>query len=154
VNVGLLEGEKMKVKEFLRGIRSEQTEIELLLLKVDNITLIHALVYDNDKIQGNYTSDLSETVIKNAALLNAIDKKVRALQKKQVKAFKMINSLENDSQRQILLMYYLSRKKQAHTELTRPYTLEEVAEELHFSSDHVKHIHGAALNALRKKALA
>lgn len=144
----------MEVKEFLRGIRSEQTEIELLLLKVDNITLIHALVYDNDKIKGNYTSDLSETVIKNAALLNAIDRKVQELQEKQKKAYDMIYELENDSQRQILLMYYLSRKKQEHTELTRPYTLDEVAEELHFSLSRVKHIHGKALQTLRKKALA
>jgi hypothetical protein len=142
------------VKEFLRGIRSEQTEIELLLLKVDNITLIHALVYDNDKIQGNYTSDLSETVIKNAALLNKIDRKVKELQDKQVKAYNLIYELENDSQRQIMLMYYLSRKKQDHTELTRPYSFEEVAEELHFAPGYVRHVHGAALNALRKKALA
>lgn len=140
----------MEIKEFLRGIRSEQTEIEVLLLKVDNITLIHALVYDNDRIQGNYTSDLSETVIKNAGLLNAIDKKVKEFQEHQLKAYNMIYKLENDSQRQIMLMYYLSRKKQDHSELTRPYSFDEVAEELHFSPGYVRHVHGAALNTLRK----
>ena len=144
----------MDVKEFLRGIRSEQTELEVLLLKVDNITLIHALVYDHDKVQGSFSTDLSETVIKNAALLNAIDKKVREFQEHQIKAYDMIYELENDSQRQILLLYYLSRKKQSHTKLTRPYSFEEVAEELHFSPGYVRHVHGNALSELRKKAPA
>lgn len=147
----------MDVKQFLRKIRAEQTEIELLLLKIDNITVIHAIVYDRDKVSTSNDSDLSDIAIKNAALLNAIDRKIKDLQEHQTKAFNLISGLENDAQRQILYLYYLSRKKrEGKYVISAPYSFDDVAEELGYSSGYVRHLHGDALAALRKmeKALA
>ena len=152
----------MDVKEFLRRIRTEQTELELMLLKKNNMIYIRALTFDKDKINTSVSEDLSEMAIKNNALLLAIDRKIRQLQKNQLRAYKMINGLEDDNQRQIMLMYYLTRKESENSEITSPYSLDEVAEALNFSNSYVKHLHGDALNVLRemkkpyktKKALA
>lgn len=145
----------MDIKDFLRRIRSEQTELEIMLLKKNNIVVIHALTFDKDKITSSGTGlDLSDIAIKDNELLLAIDKKIKQLQRNQLKAYKLINDLEDDTQRQILLMYYLSRKESDSQEITAPYSLDEVAEALNFSGSYVKHIHGDALNALRKKKKA
>ena len=143
----------MDVKQFLKQIRSEQTEIELLLLKKNNIILIRALKFTADKVQASSDKDLSDYAIKNGALLNALDKKINEFHKNQLIAYDLINSLENDNQRKMMLMYYLTRKDTGR-ELTRPYSLEEVADELNYSSSYIRHLHGSALEALRKKAPA
>lgn len=141
----------MDVKKFLRKIRSEQTELELLLLKRDNIVVIHGMTYDKDKVQISASGDnLSEIAIKNAELLNAIDKKIKQYNENQQKALDLIFSLEDDAQRQVLMMYYMTRKSQENSRLTTPYSLAEVADFLNMSFDYVRHVHGDALNALRK----
>ena len=141
----------MDIKAFLRKIRTEQTELELLILKKNNIVVVHALSFDHDKIQSNSTGDLSDIAIKDNGLLLAIDKKIRSLQAHQLKAYNLIFKLENDVQRKILFMYYLSRKKTEYNELTRPYSLQEVAEELDYDAGYVRHVHRDALQALREK---
>lgn len=144
----------MDVKQFLRQIRTEYTELELMLLKKNNMIFIRALTFDKDKINTNVSEDLSEMAIKNNALLLAIDKKIQKLQKNQLKAYNMINELEDDNQRQVMLMYYLTRKESENKEITSPYSLDEVAEALNFSGSYVKHLHGDALTELRKKEKA
>jgi DNA-directed RNA polymerase sigma subunit (sigma70/sigma32) len=141
----------MDVKAFLRKIRAEHTELELLLLKKNNIILIHALRFDKDKIQTNSRYTLEDQAIKDNGLILAIDNKIKSFQEHQLQAYDLISSLDNELQRSILIMYYLSRKKSAYNELSRPYSLEEVAEELNYTESYVKHIHGDALNALREK---
>ena len=139
----------MDVKDFLRKIRSEYTELELMLLKKNNMVYIRALTFDKDKINTSVSEDLSEVAIKNNALLSAIERKIRQLQKNQLRAYNMINGLEDDNQRKIMLMYYLTRKESENHEITSPYSLDEVAEALNFSGSYVKHLHGNALNVLR-----
>ena len=146
----------MDVKTFLRKLRTEYTELELLLLKNNNIILIHALRYDRDKVQASVNFALEEQAIKNNGMLLAIDKKLKDFQERQEKAFSMISELDNELQRTTLIMYYLSRKKEGHNELTRPYSLEEVAQELQYTEGYIRHVHGDALKILREneKALA
>lgn len=139
----------MDVKAFLRKLRTEYTELELLLLKKNNIILIHALRFDKDKIQTNGVFSLEEQAIKNNGLLIAIDKRLKAFQDNQLKAYNMIEQLENDLQRTTLIMYYLSRKQSEFNELSRPYSLEEVAQELNFTEGYIRHVHGDALKILR-----
>lgn len=141
----------MDIRKFLRKIRNERSELELLLLKRDNITVIHGLTYDRDKVITSNGGDLSEMAIKNARLLNRIDKLIRTFDRNQHKAMNIIYSLTDSVQRQVMVIYYLTRKKTEFSQITSPYTLEEVAAIMSLSFTHVRHIHGEALDILRKQ---
>lgn len=144
-------GDRMDIRKFLRKIRNERSELELLLLKRDNITVIHGLTYDQDKVTTSHDGDLSEMAIKNAKLLNKIDKMIRTFNRNQHKAMNIIYSLSDSVQRQVMVKYYLTRKETELSEITSPYTLEEVADSMSLSFTHVRHIHSEALQVLQKK---
>ena len=141
----------MDVRKFLRRIRDERTELEILLMKRDNITVIHGISYTGDRVMSSHNKDLSDMAIKNARLLNVIDRKVAKFKDNQQRAMDLIYDLHDSTQRQIMIMYYLSRKETPYSRLTFPYSLEEVSQAMCLSFNRVRHIHGEALQILRKK---
>ena len=141
----------MDVRKFLRRVRDERTELEILLMKRDNITVIHGISYTGDRVMSSHNSDISDITIKNARLLNVIDRKIKRFKENQQKAMDMIYILPDSVHRQVMIMYYLSRKETPYSRLTFPYSLEEVSQAMCLSFNRVRHIHGEALQTLRKK---
>lgn len=140
------------VKDFLKLVRSEQTDLELMVIKLNNVSFLKGIAYKDEKIiVGENPLDLSEFVIQNDRMTSTLSTKIEQFKLHQNVAYDMIFGLDAISQRQIMMMYYLTRKQQPEGELTRPYSLDEVAEELNLSRDYVRHAHGNALNILRKK---
>ena len=141
----------MDIKAYLQQIRTEQTEIEIMQSKKYDIVSIPGMRYDTDKVQTSNSTDLSDIALKLADFDRKYDKRLNCLIDRKKTAMELINSLGESSQRLVLIMYYLDRKKIPGSKYTRPYTWFEVAQILNYSVDRVKHIHGYALQNLNRK---
>lgn len=138
-------GEIMTVKEYLRSIRDEQRELWILQDKRNEIyfnLLPSGIRYDKDHIQISSENAFPDKVIKMAELSNKIDKKIEHLTRRKADALDMIGRLDNTNYRQVLILYYIP------TDDRKMMSWLDVAEEMGYSEDWVKHIHGYALKEL------
>jgi DNA-directed RNA polymerase specialized sigma subunit len=140
----------MNVKSFLQSIRSEQTEIEIMQAEKYDIVSVPGMRYDTDKVQTSNQNDLSSVAVKLAKFDKKYEKRINDLVERKNSAMRLISGLEDSAQRIVLIVYYLDRKKIPGSRYTRPYTWFEVAQILNYSTDHVKHLHGYALQNLQK----
>lgn len=142
----------MNIKGFLQAIRTEQTELEILESKKYDIVSVPGMRYDTDKVQTSNNTDLSDIALKLLDFDHKYEKRMIGLLKRKTDAMELINSLEDSTQRTVLIIYYLDRKKIPGSKYTRPYTWFEVAQILNYSVDRVKHLHGYALQNLQKRS--
>ena len=136
----------MTVKKYLRSIRDEQRELWILQEKRDELyfsLLPNGIRYDKDNIQVTSENAFPDKIIKMAELSNKIDRKIEELTKRKTEAVDMIGRLDNSNYRQVLMLYYIPTGK-----YYKMMSWLDVAEEMGYSEDWVKHVHGYALKEL------
>lgn len=135
----------MDVKAFLREIRSEREEIQLLRSKIiqsKDRAMPSGMGYSSDKVQTSPKDIMTDALIDAADYQEKLDRLCEKLERRQQKAIDMIESLEKSDQRKVMEIRYL------HT--SNP-TWEEVADTLYMSRQNVLVLHGAALVWLNER---
>ena len=131
-----------EVKEFLRSIRSEQLEILHLQEIIDAAEmelLPQAIRYDKDKVQVSPEERFSKVCAAIADYQEELGREMVILLKRQMKAAEMIMGLDDEKERTVLRLYYLT------TDHGQPLTWGQVAIRMNYFESHVKRIHGNAL---------
>lgn len=138
----------MTAKQFLRAIREEQKELRILQERKEEIyysLFSGAIRYDKDNIQTSPSDVMPEKVIKMTELSGKIDEHIKRLVDRKSAALDTIRHIDNSVYRQILVEYYLSSPRDGKM----PSWL-DVAKQLGYSEDWIKHLHGYALREFRK----
>ena len=137
----------MTAKEYLRNIRDEQRELQRLNKKMDSMLLNSALPsgirYDKIKVQTS-PKDPMEIFVRLSGLHEEIDRHIKKLKRNKQRAMRLIRKMDwspNSSKyRQVLTLYYLTLGDDK-----KPLSWLDVAEEMGYSEDWIKHLHGEAL---------
>ena len=135
-------------KKYLRSLRGEQREMKILLEMRENVFLSllpPAIRYDKDHVQTSPMDALPERVARMCELDKEIEKRIAELDVHRAEAFKMIKQLDDNTGRTVMLLYYLQTHKDG-TSLSWT----DVANQLSYSEDRVRHIHGEMLEQLNK----
>ena len=109
----------MSVKQFLYSIRDEQTEIEELSERIEELEmslLPGAIRYDKDKVDTSPTDQMSERMASVVDLKTELEKRLTDLNRRKLKAQRIIDTLDDSIKRQILSCYFLTTKR-SHTKL-------------------------------------
>lgn len=143
----------MTVKEYLKRTRKEQAELKYLteLREEKWYTLLpKGITYDRDKVQVSPIDMLSET----AAEINLLDRKIAEiaarLEAHKETAIGMINTLEDSTERLVLMMYYLTYVTDDNG-VVKKTTWEDVARKIDYSISTVYWIHDKAIEHLNQK---
>ena len=137
-----------EVKEFLRSIRHEQQEILHLQEMIDAAELEllpQAIRYDKDKVQVSPEERFSKVCAAVADYQEELGREIVKLLKKQMRAAEMIMGLDDEKERMVLRLYYLT------TDHGQPLTWGQVAIRMNYFERHVKRLHGNALAHLVTK---
>lgn len=103
-----------KVRSFFYQIRSEQREIDLLQERIEetNAALFpKAIRYDKEKVQTSPGDIITDQMAELADYTNLMEKKIRRLTARRAYAQKLINRLDDSTERQVLGLYFLSTKR-------------------------------------------
>lgn len=136
-----------EVKEFLRGIRDNQREINHLremIRQAETNLLPRAIIYDKDKVQISPDEKFSEICAKIADYEFVLGKSIARLLGRKMQAETMIRELPDEKEREVLRWYYLS------SDGNEPLTWQQVAIRMNYYERHVKRIHGEALISMAK----
>ena len=97
----------------------------------------------DEKISHSGSSRIEELVVKKETFERELSEIIKATAKHLVMIEKMINEMTEPLYSQILYLRYVK--------YDRNVTLEYIADEIHYSYDYVKKLHGMALNAFQDK---
>lgn len=131
-----------EVKEFLRSIRYEQHEIlhlQEMINAAEAELLPQAIRYDKDKVQVSPDERFSKLCAAIVDYQEELGREMVALLKRQMKAAEMIMGLDDEKERTVLRLYYLT------TDHGQPLSWGQVAIRMNYFESHVKRIHGNAL---------
>ena len=134
----------MNVKRFLYAVRDEQREIAELEERIADLRaslLPSAIRYDKDSVQTSVSDTITDKMIKIAEYDALLDRKLARLYARRAKAQKLIDTLTDSLERQVLSIYFLSN--------SRP-TMEQVAGKLNYSVQHTFRIYASGLEHLQK----
>ena len=137
-----------EVKEFLRSIRYEQHEIlhlQEMINAAEAELLPQAIRYDKDKVQVSPDERFSKLCAAIVDYQEELGREMVALLKRQMKAAEMIMGLDDEKERTVLRLYYLT------TDHGQPLSWGQVAIRMNYFESHVKRIHGNALAHLVTK---
>lgn len=138
------------VKTFLREVRHEQLEILDLRGKIESLEkslLPGGIRYDIDKVQNSTSDKINDMLAQLGDFRTELEKDLSRLIENESAAMQMIQTLNSSEQRRVLTKYYLSNPSQ---DIGLP-TWEDVANNLHFSIQHVHRLHGEALKELNQR---
>lgn len=136
-----------ELKDFLRHIRGEQHEIAHLRQMVAELEaqlLPQAIRYDRDKVQVCPDEKFSNICAKIVDYEEELGRSIAELYGRQVYAEQLIRKLDDEKEREVLRLYYLT------TENGQNLTWNQVAIRMNYFERHVKRIHGNALVNLAK----
>lgn len=133
------------VKRFLYAVRDEQKEIAELEERIADLRaslLPSAIRYDKDSVQTSVSDTITDKMIKIAEYDALLDRKLARLYARRAKAQKLIDTLTDSLERQVLSIYFLSDG--------RP-TMEQVAGKLSYSFPHTYRMYKSGIEHLRSK---
>ncbi len=134
----------MTAKEYLRNIRNEQRELQRLDKKQKNLNIYSALPsgirYDKDRVQTSPKDPMDSILEDLSRIQDEISRHARKLNKNKQRAMRLIRKLDKSTYRQVLTLYYLTLKDDK-----KLMSWLDVAEEMGYSEDWIKHQHGYAL---------
>ena len=136
------------MKEWFKGVRKERYEIihlEELIKSAEMGLLPSGIRYDRDKVQTSPSDTMSAVLSKAADMQNELESSIAKLQDRRIEAEKLIRTLENSDEREVLRYYYLD------TFNGRPLTWEQVSNRMNFNLRWVHRIHDRAITALVEK---
>ena len=141
-------GKPIVAKQYLRSIRSEQCEIRVLKEMREDAYLSlfpPAIRYDKDKVQVSPQDVMPDRMSKICELDKEIDQRLAELDAHRAEAFRLIQKLDSDIGRTILMLYYLNSRKDG-----KAYTWADVSKQIQYSEDRTKHIHGKMLQQINR----
>ena len=107
--------------------------------------LPQAIRYDKDKVQVSPEERFSKVCAAVADYQEELGQQIVTLLKKQMRAAEMIMGLDDEKERMVLRLYYLT------TDHGQPLTWGQVAIRMNYFERHVKRLHGNALAHLVTK---
>lgn len=135
----------MKIQIHKRSIESIQQKIEMLYNEAAGIK---AIVYDKDHVQTSPENRFEEMMIRiDAECSKWVRMRIR-YEREVRKRVNQINKLGNPDYSELLMLRYVD------LEDGRQRSLEEIAYRMHKSYPRIKHMHGEALEAFRRKYLS
>lgn len=135
-----------KIQIYHRAILSTQLRIEELEHQASGI---RAITYDRDKVQTSPENRIEDIMIKVDALTRKLTRQIMKYQREVLKREKQIAELERAEYAQVLQMKYIDGMNLLQITLA----MRDADGGQRYSYDHVKHMHGWALNAFQKKYL-
>lgn len=135
-----------KIQIYRRAILSTQLRIEELEHQASGI---RAITYDRDKVQTSPENRIEDIMIKVDALTRKLTRQIMKYQSEVMKREKQIAELERAEYAQVLQMKYIDGMNLLQITLA----MRDADGGQRYSYDHVKHMHGWALNAFQKKYL-
>lgn len=135
----------MTIKQFLYSVRDEQKEIEELNNRICELRMSFlpgAIRYDKDRVQTSPSDSVTERMAELGDYEKTLSDKVRELTDKRNRAQKMIDSLGDSKERQVLGLYFLS--------IGRP-RMTDVAKWMQFSVSRTYDLYKMALKHLEEK---
>lgn len=135
-----------KIQIYRRAILSTQLRIEELEHQASGI---RAITYDRDKVQTSPENRIEDIMIKVDALTRKLTRQITKYQSEVLKREKQIAELERAEYAQVLQMKYIDGMNLLQITLA----MRDADGGQRYSYDHVKHMHGWALNAFQKKYL-
>ena len=137
-----------ELKEWFKQVRREQYEIEHLkeLIKSAEFGLLPSGIrYDRDKVQTSPDDTMSKVLAKAVDMQRELENSIAVLQGRRIETEKLIQSLGNSNEREVLRYYYLD------TERGKPLTWAQVACKMSFDERWVRRIHNRAIGHLIEK---
>lgn len=132
----------MDVKQYLFNIRNEYKEIGILQERIASLTLSllpSGIRYDLDKVQTSPSDPMTERMIVIADYQSQLESQIDGLLVRHVEAQKLINTLEDSRERQILGLYFLNMP---------PKSMLEVAEIVGYSGRQTYRLFSSGLEKL------
>lgn len=134
----------MDVKQYLFNIRNEYKEIGILQERVASLTmslLPSGIRYDLDKVQTSPSDPMTERMIVIADYQSQLESQIDGLLVRHVQAQRLINTLEDSRERQVLGLYFLNMP---------PESMAKVAETIGYSQQHTYRLFERGIQNLRK----
>lgn len=135
-----------KIQIYRRAILSTQLRIEELEHQASGI---RAITYDRDKVQASPENRIEDIMIRVDALTRKMTRQIMKYQTEVTKREKQIADMERAEYAQVLQMKYIDGMNLLQITLA----MRDADGGQRYSYDHVKHMHGWALNAFQKKYL-
>lgn len=138
----------MKAKEYLQQLQWLDTVINQKIRELDDLrymsTSVGSIDYSRERVQSSPSGDapfvgLTERII---ALNEEINAEIDAFVDKKHLIINQIQRLKNVNHVSILYKRYVEYKK-----------FEVIADEMNFTPDYIKHLHGSALRDFERKVL-
>lgn len=133
----------MTTKEYLLQVthldKKIDANLEMLALEKSKLTRVTSK-FDENKVQSSGGVNFDETLASVIDLETKITKEIDAYINLKAKISSEINSMKDNTLALILFKRYVLNK-----------TLAEIAKELCYSYDHIKHLHGQALREFVKR---
>ena len=133
----------MTTKQYLNQIQTLTLRIKRLDDEIERNRLMllpGAIRYDKDRVQTSPKDQMSEYAAKIDALTRRQDKLRQELATKRDRIIRELMSLENVVYEELLYLRYVRLQR-----------YEAIADEMGYTADHVRHMHGWALSEFRKK---
>ena len=142
----------MKAKEYLLEIQRLKKRCISLQLKLDELRTqaagVKAITYDKDKVQTSPQNNLEHMMLRIVDLEGKYIKTIADYHAAIHLREKQIEGLQNPDYEELLRLRYLETGNDGEK-----MRLEEIALRMHRSYNRVKHLHGEALEAFRRKYL-
>ena len=133
----------MTTKEYLLQVtlldKKIDANLEMLAIQRSKLTRVTSK-FDENKVQSSEGVNFDETLASVIDLEIKITKEIDAYINLRAKISSEINSMSDNTLSLILFKRYVLNK-----------TLSEIARELNYSYDHVRHLHGQALMEFRRR---
>lgn len=133
----------MTTKEYLLQVtlldKKIDANLEMLAIEKSKLTRVTSKL-DENKVQSSGGINFDETLASVIDLETKITKEIDAYINLKAKISSEINSMSDNTLSLILFKRYVLNK-----------TLSEIAKELNYSYDHVRHLHGQALMEFRRR---
>lgn len=145
------EGERMKAKEYLNGVRRMQLKCIALKAKADEFERLaggaKAIDYSRDKVQTSPANKMEEYSIKAHAIREKLTREIEAYRKKIKVIQRQIDGIQNQTYWEVLTYRYMTDDD------GRQMSLEKIACKMSKSYEWVRHVHGAALQEFERRYL-
>ena len=136
-------GLSMTTKEYLLQVtlldKKIDANLEMLAIQRSKLTRVTSKL-DENKVQSSGGVNFDDTLASIIDLESEITKEIDAYINLRAKISSEINSMSDNTLSLILFKRYVLNK-----------TLSEIAKELNYSYDHVRHLHGQALMEFRRR---
>nr|DAH03978.1 MAG TPA: Protein of unknown function (DUF1492) [Caudoviricetes sp.] len=133
----------MTTKEYLLQVtlldKKIDANLEMLAIEKSKLTRVTSKL-DENKVQSSEGVNFDDTLASVMDLETKITKEIDAYINLKAKISSEINSMKDNTLALILFKRYVLNK-----------TLVEIAKELNYSYDHVRHLHGQALMEFRRR---